>query len=100
MYKNNLKRSTLVLLLSTMLVCFLLFSNMFSIQELGHDCHPEQCSICHMLHDIESSAKQLLGGLAFFDGLLPITILSLVLLLVTPLLAHLTPITQKVKMLN
>ena len=88
-------------LLSGLLLLFVVLSMAYTIQELEHDCTPEQCPICICVHELTRTYKQIASGLLTFSSFsLLTTFLRVVILLCLPLFVCTTLITQKVRMDN
>lgn len=63
----NKSKKIIAYIITFMIISFLLFSSLFIIKNVNHDCVGDDCPICHFIHDIEHVLKNLDSGKAVWS---------------------------------
>ncbi|WP_138269559.1 hypothetical protein [Anaerofustis stercorihominis] len=63
----NKSKKIIAYIITFMIISFLLFSSLFIIKNVNHDCVGDDCPICNFIHDIEHVLKNLDSGKAVWS---------------------------------
>ena len=97
----NKSKKIIAYIIIFMMLSFLLFSSLFIIKNVNHDCVGDDCPICNFIHDIEHVLKNLDSGKAVWSfSLFNILFCFNLLTFVFYSILKTTPIMEKVRLDN